>query len=506
MGSVGRSRLTWMRQLICGPKIIAVMSLLFASAVTFAAPLVPTVGFLPKTFPRDPVLFDFIYEHMAIGQVTETLVSADRNGNVVPALAEAWSIKDGGRTLVFKIRSDIVFSNGQKLTPEDIASSLNRHRLDPRSQTHGLLTRVQAIRADGESVSIRLTQPQMAILKVLSRDQLGVLPQGWSFNPTLHEPFTGTGPYRLVRERGRWFFVKNERYRAPEDVRVARWEVLMGGEESQLKGGLPDFCPLVRIDEINSWREQKKMTAETHLAKEYLSFVQNSAWWYPHGPQYFDPKLRHIKMTAIRRLFAIRIKRLGVKPATGLIPFGVAGYLPRELHLDEDDVPRLQAQFAGQPDAKLVRVAISRRLITETFEPEARQQVEREMGVKFVVLPADTRDERFALATKPDIVIDRWSGGFNDPEGFLPIIPELVDQPLKPYLQSLLSAYTEANSEQDWTARAEKYRRLNERLVLEERLVPGWRTNTFSVLSVRLREVAAIYRYTPRLTDIGEAQ
>lgn len=60
--------------------------------------------------------------------VYDMLVELDpKNPSVLlPALAESWTVGDGGRTLTFKLRGDVKFHSGNPLTAEDVAWSLQR--------------------------------------------------------------------------------------------------------------------------------------------------------------------------------------------------------------------------------------------------------------------------------------------------------------------------------------------------------------------------------------------
>jgi peptide/nickel transport system substrate-binding protein len=60
--------------------------------------------------------------------VYDTLVELDptKPGELVPGLAESWSVAEDGMTYTFKIKSGITFSSGNPLTAEDAAGSLRR--------------------------------------------------------------------------------------------------------------------------------------------------------------------------------------------------------------------------------------------------------------------------------------------------------------------------------------------------------------------------------------------
>ena len=50
------------------------------------------------------------------------LVELDSDGNIQPSLAESYEVNDDGLEYVFKIRDDAYWSDGNKITPENIVS------------------------------------------------------------------------------------------------------------------------------------------------------------------------------------------------------------------------------------------------------------------------------------------------------------------------------------------------------------------------------------------------
>lgn len=60
--------------------------------------------------------------------VYDTLIELDpaKPGELVPGLAESWSVAEDGLTYTFKMKSGITFSSGNPLTAEDAAGSLRR--------------------------------------------------------------------------------------------------------------------------------------------------------------------------------------------------------------------------------------------------------------------------------------------------------------------------------------------------------------------------------------------
>lgn len=64
-----------------------------------------------------PVVIDNLYEG---------LVRLDQNLNIFPGVADYWTISEGGKKVVFYLRKEAVFHNGQDVTADDVKFSLER--------------------------------------------------------------------------------------------------------------------------------------------------------------------------------------------------------------------------------------------------------------------------------------------------------------------------------------------------------------------------------------------
>ena len=74
----------------------------------------------------DPPLAGASQSVGVISLVFEGLVRLDSKLNIAPAGAESWDVKDGGKTFIFHIRKGLKFANGDAVSAEDFAYSLNR--------------------------------------------------------------------------------------------------------------------------------------------------------------------------------------------------------------------------------------------------------------------------------------------------------------------------------------------------------------------------------------------
>lgn len=61
-----------------------------------------------------------------IDQIFDTLVALNKNQELVPAVAESWTVSPDGKSWTFKIRKGIQFHDGSELTAEDVAFSFQR--------------------------------------------------------------------------------------------------------------------------------------------------------------------------------------------------------------------------------------------------------------------------------------------------------------------------------------------------------------------------------------------
>ncbi|MGB3764908.1 MAG: ABC transporter substrate-binding protein [Ornithinimicrobium sp.] len=131
------------------------------------------------------------------------LVRADPAGGdeLVPALASSWKVSDDGLTYTFTLREGVRFSNGDPLTAEDVAFSLDRFG-DPK--TNALLSNVavgyeSSEVLDARTVQVNLSRPVAAFLYNISIFPAFIVPkdlveqQGDDF---FKDP-VGTGPYML---------------------------------------------------------------------------------------------------------------------------------------------------------------------------------------------------------------------------------------------------------------------------------------------------------------------
>ncbi|MFS8666200.1 MAG: ABC transporter substrate-binding protein, partial [Limnochordales bacterium] len=143
--------------------------------------------------------------------VLEGLVKVDRDGNLVPGLAESWTVAPDATEYVFRLRQGVRFHNGQPFTAADVKAKFERAR-DPESgHTNRLYyANIASIETpDDYTVIFRMAAPDAEFLYNLARPDSTIPPAGYGDAQQTHP--IGTGPFRFV-EWVRGSHVRLERF------------------------------------------------------------------------------------------------------------------------------------------------------------------------------------------------------------------------------------------------------------------------------------------------------
>jgi peptide/nickel transport system substrate-binding protein len=165
-----------------------------------------TVVFLIESSPTslDPrVGTDFASEHIH-ELIFDGLVRIDEQLHFQPALAVSWEQPDP-KTMIFHLRSGVLFSDGRPLTARDVVWTFNSMGIDgkdgavisPKAAGFASVHSVEAL--DARTVVFHLRQPDNFLLTNLSSRAIGIVPEG-SGKDFWRNP-VGTGAFRVVSQR-----------------------------------------------------------------------------------------------------------------------------------------------------------------------------------------------------------------------------------------------------------------------------------------------------------------
>lgn len=135
----------------------------------------------------DQILIDNIYQG---------LVSRTPEQEIVPALASAYDVSPDGLTYTFELREGVTFHDGQELTAQDVVWSLTQVKDTPAYRDSARLAKVATIAADGQTVTLTLTEPDSSLLWNLTGRAGLILKEGDTIDRKTDA--NGTGPYAFA--------------------------------------------------------------------------------------------------------------------------------------------------------------------------------------------------------------------------------------------------------------------------------------------------------------------
>ncbi|MDB4894757.1 MAG: peptide transporter [Firmicutes bacterium] len=218
------------------------------------------------TIGNPPTLDIHISTTAIVEQVTfnlyETLFALDSKFLPRPMLADSYQWENGQRRLVIKLRTGVLFHNGQELTAADAAASIGRWlRLSALGKQ--IAPNVAEIKAaDAHTMTIDLKAPMSTLVAALANpnNEAAIMPKAIvdaAGDKPLAE-FVGTGPYKLAE-------FAQDRY-----VRLTRWEQYVPRAEpadgyAGKKEALLDEIDYIPVSEAQT-REAGLQSGQYHFA------------------------------------------------------------------------------------------------------------------------------------------------------------------------------------------------------------------------------------------------
>lgn len=118
------------------------------------------------------------YSKMAIIQVYETLLReapADR-ASLQPLLAESWEFSEDGTELTFTLKDGVTFSNGDPMTADDVAFSINKVLAMPTTEAFRPIIESAEV-VDEQHVKVNLHYAYKPVLNILSNQIFSIIDQ-----------------------------------------------------------------------------------------------------------------------------------------------------------------------------------------------------------------------------------------------------------------------------------------------------------------------------------------
>jgi ABC-type transport system substrate-binding protein len=139
-----------------------------------------------------------------VDYMVETLLNADVNGQIVPALATDWEISDDGMEYTFFLQEGVLFSDGTPFNAEAVKFNIERFQDEELPNTKNPYNKIlEVVAVDETTVKFVLGAPSSELLPAMSNTNVAIL------SPTSIAAGTeaymglgsnapvGTGPYTL---------------------------------------------------------------------------------------------------------------------------------------------------------------------------------------------------------------------------------------------------------------------------------------------------------------------
>ncbi len=151
-------------------------------------------------------------DQILIDNVYQGLVSRTPEQEIVPALASDYEVSEDGLTYTFTLREDVTFQNGEALTPEDVVWSLQQVKDTASFRDSARLARVSTIAAEGQTITLTLSQPDSTLLWNLTGRAGLILKKDDATDRKTKA--NGTGPFTLTdwKQGDSITFERNETY------------------------------------------------------------------------------------------------------------------------------------------------------------------------------------------------------------------------------------------------------------------------------------------------------
>ncbi len=133
-----------------------------------------------------------------MSNVYEGLVELDQSGEIVPLLAEEWTVSEDRKTYTFTLQEGVTFSNGDEFTADDVKFSLDRVKTDWVSSLKAKMDVVDSVEVVSPTeVAVHLSAPSNAWLFSLATP-VGAIFSEDGVDDLAGTPI-GTGPYAVEK-------------------------------------------------------------------------------------------------------------------------------------------------------------------------------------------------------------------------------------------------------------------------------------------------------------------
>lgn len=321
--------------------------------------------------------------------IFEGLVKPNSDGEMIPAVAEKYTLSEDGTTYTFTLREGVKFHNGQTVTAEDVVYSINRCAAVPEGQEKPLVAAFSAVKSvealDEKTVAVTIAQRDLEFISYMTA---AIIPADYENQDTAP---VGTGPFRFVSRTPQQDFVM-ERFEdywgAPAWLDKVTYKICENADAlvMNLNGGSIDLCAHLTSAQASQLNQNFQVLEGT------MNLVQ--AIYLNNQAKPFDNQLvRQALCYAIDRQGIMDMVADGHGTAVGssIYPAFTKYFLPELVDKYPHDVEKAKELLAqaGYPDGFDMTISVPNNYQPHMDTAEVVAEQLREAGINVTIQPVE---------------------------------------------------------------------------------------------------------------------
>ena len=311
------------------------------------------------------------------------------DGEMIPAVAEKYTLSEDGTTYTFTLREGVKFHNGQTVTAEDVVYSINRCAAVPEGQEKPLVAAFSAVKSvealDEKTVAVTIAQRDLEFISYMTA---AIIPADYENQDTAP---VGTGPFRFVSRTPQQDFVM-ERFEdywgAPAWLDKVTYKICENADAlvMNLNGGSIDLCAHLTSAQASQLNQNFQVLEGT------MNLVQ--AIYLNNQAKPFDNQLvRQALCYAIDRQGIMDMVADGHGTALGssIYPAFTKYFLPELVDKYPHDVAKAKELLAqaGYPDGFDMTISVPNNYQPHMDTAEVVAEQLREAGINVTIQPVE---------------------------------------------------------------------------------------------------------------------
>lgn len=321
--------------------------------------------------------------------IFEGLVKPNSDGEMIPAVAEKYTLSEDGTTYTFTLREGVKFHNGQTVTAEDVVYSINRCAAVPEGQEKPLVAAFSAVKSvealDEKTVAVTIAQRDLEFISYMTA---AIIPTDYENQDTAP---VGTGPFRFVSRTPQQDFVM-ERFEdywgAPAWLDKVTYKICENADAlvMNLNGGSIDLCAHLTSAQASQLNQNFQVLEGT------MNLVQ--AIYLNNQAKPFDNQMvRQALCYAIDRQGIMDMVADGHGTAVGssIYPAFTKYFLPELVDKYPHDVAKAKELLAqaGYPDGFDMTISVPNNYQPHMDTAEVVAEQLREAGINVTIQPVE---------------------------------------------------------------------------------------------------------------------